>query len=48
MPAHSPYVVPMADVVDGFVLRCECGCDLFESYPTKAEAERAREAVADL
>ncbi|MET0191582.1 MAG: hypothetical protein ABW212_21450 [Pseudonocardia sediminis] len=48
MSTHAPYTVPYGDVVDGYVLRCDCGCSLFESYPTEREAEQAREAAADL
>lgn len=48
MSAHEPYVVPYGDTVDGYVLRCDCGCSLFEAYPTKDEAEKARAAAADL
>ncbi|MBW0104986.1 hypothetical protein [Pseudonocardia sp. KRD291] len=47
MSIHAPYTVPYGDVVDGYVLRCDCGCGLFESYPTETEAEQAREAASE-
>lgn len=43
MPPHAPYTHPYGDVVDGFVVRCDCGCKLFRSYATQDEAEQARE-----
>lgn len=48
MPTHVPYTHPYGDVVDGYVLRCDCGCGLFESYPTETEAAQARDAAAEI
>lgn len=45
VPPHAPYTHPYGDVVDGYVLRCDCGCGLFESYPTRTEAAQARDAA---
>ncbi|MDN5914866.1 MAG: hypothetical protein L0I76_07125 [Pseudonocardia sp.] len=48
MTTHAPYTVPYGDVIDGYVLRCDCGCDLFVSYSTEEDAEEAREASVDI
>lgn len=43
--SHAPQILPMAGVTDEWVVRCDCGCKLYEQYPTKEEAEeRADEA----
>lgn len=48
MDQHDPLVIPMADVADRWVVRCDCGCGVYEQYPTREQAEeRADQARAD-
>lgn len=45
---HAPQILPIADMADEWVVRCECGCKLFEQYATHEEAEaRATETQND-
>ncbi|MFP5022371.1 hypothetical protein [Pseudonocardia phyllosphaerae] len=42
---HDPQVMPMAEVADRWVVRCDCGCSLYEEFAERREAEeRAGEA----
>lgn len=47
---HNPYVVFMADMVDRWIARCDCGCGLFEEQASEedahAVADAAREATS--
>lgn len=41
MADHDPQVLPMADVADRWVVRCDCGCGLLTQYASRDEAEDA-------
>lgn len=46
-PQHDPQILPMADMTDEWVVRCDCGCGLFEQFARREEAaERAESARA--
>ncbi|MBN9734525.1 hypothetical protein PP1_005645 [Pseudonocardia sp. P1] len=42
---HDPYVLPMVDVADKWVVRCDCGCGAFEQYATQDEAQDRSDAL---
>ena len=44
---HNPYVVYMADLVDRWIVRCDCGCGLSEEFDTRDEAQDAADAARE-
>lgn len=44
---HAPQILPIADVADEWVVRCDCGCKLFEQYANRDEAEARAAAAQD-
>lgn len=44
---HDPQVLPIADVTDEWVVRCECGCGLYEQFAQREEALSRADAAAD-
>ena len=45
MDAHDPQVLAMVDIADRWVVRCDCGCELFEQYARREEAEDRAAAI---
>ncbi|MFP5071952.1 hypothetical protein ACLFMI_20090 [Pseudonocardia nantongensis] len=44
---HDPQVLPISDVADQWVARCDCGCGLFEKFARRDDADAAASAAAD-
>lgn len=40
---HDPVIVPWAAQVDGVILRCDCGCGLYQTHKNRKAAEAARD-----
>ncbi|MEJ8277832.1 hypothetical protein [Pseudonocardia spirodelae] len=40
---HDPQVLPMADVADKWVVRCDCGCGVYTEYAAREDADEAAE-----
>lgn len=44
---HDPQVMPLADIADRWVVRCDCGCGLYAQYATEQEAEQRAAAARE-
>lgn len=43
---HDPQVLPISDMADQWVARCDCGCGLFEKFSRRTEADACADTAA--